>query len=572
MLDSSIEVRLNDVRRFMKEAGVNVLLVRSADRHLNEYVPPEDSVRQWVSGFTGSMGEVIITERMAYLAVDGRYWLQAEKEAPSELYEILRVPSSTGIDLTVSEKLCELAKEANGQGLRIGFDPARLSIAELERFEKSVPGPAMFVPLSPSPDARAKGELASSRPPVFRAPDEARLGITHEEKHETLRSFLRAENLDGLLIQRLDEIAYLTNLRALELPYQSTFRSVALVTEEALHVGLDPETVPDPVRLARPGLDFTTEAALFESIGKGQRIGLAKEHNTEAMRLAIAACGAEAVLIESPIGGWKARKTSEELASMRRAFARADKVVAKAQKWLIDKVLDGKKVSELDFADKVESLFFDAGATGLSFRVISAFGKNGAIIHYSHPSRKRFAKRGELVLLDTGAYFEEGYATDLTRTFLVDGPKARGKKKQRELYTLVLKAAIAGLSAVLPRGARGVQLDALVRAPIWAGGYDYAHGTGHGVGIGVHEFPPRIGPTSESPLFPGQIFSIEPGLYLPEFGGIRIENLATVRPRKKNPDQLEVVPLTFCPLDDRLIESSMLSADEKRWLQRFRKS
>lgn len=569
MLDSALPTRLADVRRFMREAGVDALLVRSADRHLNEYVPPEDSVRMWVSGFTGSMGEVIVTHDVAYLAVDGRYWIQAEQESPPELYEVLKVPSATAIDTTVIAKLKELVAARGGAPFRVGFDPARLSIAERERFERDVPAPAIFVPLSPSPEARAKGELAAARPPVFRAPDEARLGITQEEKHETLRSYLEAERLDALLVQRLDEIAYLTNLRALELPFQATFRAVALVSPVAVHVGLDPETVPESIQAARPELDFGTEAELLGSIQPGQRIGLAKDHNTEAMRLAVLARGAEPVLVDSPIGTWKAVKADEELRSMRQAFRRADQVIAKAQRWLIEKVLGGKKVSELDFAEKVEALFFDAGASGLSFRVISAFGKNGAIIHYSHPSRKRFAKRGELVLLDTGAYFEEGYATDLTRTFLVDGPKGRGSKKQRELYTLVLKGAIAGLSAVLPRGARGVQLDALVRAPIWAGGYDYAHGTGHGVGINVHEFPPRIGPTSEAVLLPGHVFSIEPGIYLPGWGGIRIENLATVRPRKKHPDQLEVVPLTFSPLDPKLIEPSMLGPDEKRWLRRF---
>ena len=175
------------------------------------------------------------------------------------------------------------------------------------------------------------------------------------------------------------------------------------------------------------------------------------------------------------------------------------------------------------------------------------------------------------MLVDTGAYFEEGYATDLTRTFLIGGTKDRGTDEQRRIYTLVLKAAIAGMSAVIPERATGEQLDAIIRAPLWAEGLDYNHGTGHGVGINVHEFPPRVSPGARSRLEPGHVFSIEPGLYMPKFGGVRIENLCTVEPVAKRPGFLAVKPLTFSPLDRRLIETKMLTPSDRSWLADYQK-
>jgi Xaa-Pro aminopeptidase len=178
-------------------------------------------------------------------------------------------------------------------------------------------------------------------------------------------------------------------------------------------------------------------------------------------------------------------------------------------------------------------------------------------------------KRGELMLLDTGAYFAEGYATDLTRTFLLDDGRAKGNAEQRRLYTLVLKAAVAGMRAAFPRGTTGAALDAIVRAPLWAAGLNYNHGTGHGVGINVHEFPPRVAPGANASLEEGHVFSIEPGVYLPKFGGIRIENLCTVEAAPKMDGFLRVKPLTFSPLDKRLIDTRLLVPDEKAWLAEY---
>jgi Xaa-Pro aminopeptidase len=267
----------------------------------------------------------------------------------------------------------------------------------------------------------------------------------------------------------------------------------------------------------------------------------------------------------------KAKKTSAELAHMIHAFERADGVVSRAQRWLCREVGRGNRITEVDFADKVYQLFKRSGASGLSFKVISAAGQNGAVIHYSIPSPDRVIQAGELMLLDTGAYYEGGYATDLTRTFLVGGRGTRASDEQRRIFTLVLKGAIAGMGARFPVGTHGVSIDALVRAPLWAAGYNYNHGTGHGVGINVHESPPNIASQGSYILEKGHVFSIEPGIYLPGFGGVRIENLCTVVDDPEREGWLAIVPLTFSPLDDRLIDRRLLTREERVWLKWFKR-
>jgi Xaa-Pro aminopeptidase len=569
--------RLKAVRRQMDKMGVDVLVVRSADRFLNEYVPKEESARIWLTGFTGSMGEAVVTKDMAFLCVDGRYWIQAENETEKDLWTIVKVPLGPSLDGTVATILEEQIAKNPMKKLRVGFEPDRITPNQLATLEKAVKNGCVWKALFPSPVEAARG---GDRPPPsegrIRAVDEKKVGRTVKDKLRELGERLEAQKLDGILVQKLDEIAYLSNLRGDELPFQSTFKAIALATKDCLFIGIDPSKVESGVRVVRDSILFVPEQEFWTLMGKKskrQRIAFDLDQNTVQGWLAIEKTGADAIPIATPIGPMKAKKNAAEMKAMVEAFGRADAVVTSAIDWLCAEVAQAKKkVTEADFARKVEALFREAGATGLSFKVISAAGKNGAIIHYGDPSTTRPIKKGELMLLDTGAYFAEGYATDLTRTFLVDSKSAKPNPKQKQYYTLVLKAAIAGMRATLPAGATGAALDAIVRAPLWAAGLNYNHGTGHGVGINVHEYPPRISPVGATPLEEGYVFSIEPGVYLESFGGIRIENLCTVEKAPRMDGFLRVKPLTFAPLDDRLIDPSLLSADEKAWLAEYRKN
>lgn len=562
--------RLERTRNQMHRMGVDVALVRSTDRYLNEYVPNEESARVWLTGFSGSMGEALVTADAAFLAVDGRYWLQAEAEVDPERWQVLKVRMGTGLFQALIDRVKTLVEGA-GKALKVGYEPDRVTAAELHKLETAI-SKVKWKALFPSPVEAARGsERPGPSDPKIRAVDEARLGQSVEDKLGMVSKLLCDAGAEALIVQRLDEIMWLSNLRGAELPYQATFKCIALATEERLFLGVDPSKVPSSVRRSREPILFVPEAELWTLVGKKakrRKVAFDPYNNTVQVKNQLEKVGAQVVEVKAPVQPLRARKTPEELEAMQDAFRRADDVVEAAIGWANARVQAGERVTERSFAEEVARRFESAGAVGLSFKVISAAGKNAAHIHYGDPSPRRAFKRGELVLLDTGAYFEEGYATDLTRTFLVGGPKEAASDEQKRLYTLVLKAAIAGMRAVFPVGTIGSQVDALVRAPLWAEGLDYNHGTGHGVGINVHEFPPRVGPTSTTPLEVGHVFSIEPGIYRPSFGGIRIENLCTVEPAQEG--FLRIKPLTFCPLDTRLIDSKRLSAEERAFLKEFK--
>lgn len=563
--------RLARTRARMDKMGVDAAIVRSTDRYLNEYVPENESARVWLTGFTGSMGDALVTADEALLFVDGRYWIQADAQVDADLWTVVKVRLGTGLDQALIDRLLSIAA-SRPKKLRIGFEPDRITPRVLSMLQGALGPAATWKALFPSPVEAARGsERPAPKDPEIRALNEAKVGPTVHEKLAQLETLLTECGADALLVQRLDEIMWLTNLRGRELPHQATFKCIALATPERVLVGIDPSKVPGPVRRAREAVLFMPEAELWTMVGKKakrRRVAFDPANNTVQARGQLEKVGAQIVEVDAPLQPVRARKSPSELSAMKEAFRRADKVVETVIGWACSAVENGERVTEASFAQAVEAEFRKAGAVDLSFRVISAAGKNAAQIHYGEPNPRRVLKEGDLVLLDTGAYYEEGFATDLTRTFLVGGLKQKATDEQKRFYTLVLKAAIAGMNAVLPEGAKGVQLDAIIRAPLWAEGLDYNHGTGHGVGINVHEFPPRVGPSSQTPLEVGHVFSVEPGYYKSSFGGVRIENLCTVVPGPKGFIQVE--PLTFSPLDARLIETSMLSSEEKAFLTNYK--
>jgi Xaa-Pro aminopeptidase len=514
------------------------------------------------------MGEALVTAHSASVFVDGRYWLQAEREVPAE-WSVVRVPHGRAIDDVVRDRVAELGR------VTLGLEADRWVVKELEKVRSELPEGAKLELLNPSPVEAARGELEPERatraepaPPELRVVSDERVGHRVEERLERLFADVD-EAVPAVWVHALDDIAYLSGLRARDLPHQATFRSVAVATRTGLWVGLvaptaRPAGLPDAVELmSEQELWARIEAASFD------RVGFDPARTTCAVRAALEARGIRATPVDLPLAHMKAVKTDAEIGVMQEAFRRADRAVRRTIQWACDTVDRDGVVTEASFADQIERNFAAEGALGQSFRTISAAGPNGAIIHYGTPSPERALRRGELMLVDCGAHFDEGYATDLTRTFLVGNAHDRGDARQVHLYTTVLKAAIAGMTARFPRGTTGGQLDAIVRAPIWAEGMTYAHGTGHGVGINVHEFPPRISPNHESVLEPNMVFSIEPGIYIEDYGGVRIENLCTIRESREHDGFLEVAPLTFSPLDPRLIDLDRLTDFEKSFLNRY---
>ncbi len=561
-MDNSVE----KVKVVLKNQGIDALLVRSTDKYFNEYVPQALSIRKKLTGFDGSVGDAIISERGSHLFVDGRYTLQAEEQAKG--FNVHVTGSSESIEGLWLKKLAQILNP----GETLAYDPATVDVCLFERLQKATESLGLKLKALPevSQDVlKTMPGLDLSGFPLFEVGLEI-AGVSTEQKCAMVQNYLKERNLDGFLVVKLDDIAWLTNFRSYCYPFQSSIPGLALLTSDRLILGLAPG-LKAPSSMSGVCLEhevFDKAKDLFK--GKKVVIGIDEKSTSKAQELALRALNVEIKDIENPISNFKAIKNEKERLHMRSAFAQADKVVYQTQNFAIESFEKKQTISEGDVDAHIQNGFKKSGAEQLSFRPICASGKNGAIIHYGTPDRSQAIEKGQLFLLDTGGYYQGGYATDLTRTFLSGGKEEKAQAWQKEMFTLVLKASIAGLSARIRKGTLGLQLDAIVRSGLWRAGLDFAHGTGHGVGINVHEFPPRIGPTSTSPLLEHQIFSIEPGLYFKDLGGVRIENLATLVTDPENKDFLRVLPLTFCPFDERLIDENMLDEHEKNFLAYFK--
>ena len=555
--------RLQALREAMQQAGIDLYIVRGTDAYLNEYVPVNDSQRAWLSGFTGSVADLLISADEARIYVDGRYHLQAEQETDPELFSVVKVPFGKRNEDAMYADIDRLLQAGASQ---LGYEPERFSVAELSALRKALSRSEFtLVECQPAlPEALRKAR--AGRPGKLRVIGSAIAGQSVDDKLAELRGFMRDKELDAMVITALDDIAWLSNLRGQEIAFQSSFRARAVLTMDKFVVAV-PGKNRDRNLVLPAAILFVSEKDWHKALpADARRVGIDAATCNEATRLRIVASGAEALTVSSPIAALKANKNPDELRHMIRAFRSADKAIWATQSWLHRRIDKGEATTEADLAREMARRFKRSGGYGLSFEVISAAGQNGAVIHYSDPDPETPIDAGTMVLLDTGTYYEGGYATDLTRTFIAGRKGVTATDRQKYLFTLVLKGAIAGMSARFPKSTQGNQIDALCRQFLWREGLQYMHGTGHGVGINVHETPPRISSLSSLPLQPGQVFSIEPGIYIKGEGGVRIENLCTVV-EDETPDFLRVVPLTFCPLDTRLIDKRMLSKAELAFLK-----
>lgn len=562
-------LQLKALKELIKKTGAHALLLRSTDAYFNEYVPEHLSARAHITKFNGSVGDALITTNDAHLFVDGRYELQAQEQAID--FTTLVTKNNMSIENSWLNFLSENLK--SGQTLL--YDPTTLDLGLSEKLSllcerlnaKLVPQAGALIAQVFEPQ-----KLSHQEPyKIWSIPQEI-TGASTQEKIRKLAPLLQAQGVQGFLVVKLDDIAWLLNMRGNAFAFQRTFPALAALLPNKIILGLK-EGFSLPQELKNPDLEVVKESVLIQELkSKNTKftIGIDESETSKAHELALREQDIAIKRVINPIATQKAIKNEQELLHMRGAFKKADHVIYQTQNLIEKAYEEGRSLSEGEIDDLIKKQFIDSQAPELSFRPICAGGKNGAIIHYGTPNREQKVESGSLFLLDTGAYYEGGYATDLTRTFLIGKKSAQAQKWQKEMFTLVLKASIKGLSARFRRGVLGLQLDAITRAPLWQAGLDYAHGTGHGVGINVHEFPPRIGPTSSSPLLEGQVFSIEPGLYFNNLGGVRIENLVCVVADPEHEQFLRILPLTFCPFDDRLIESTMLDDYEKEFLAYYR--
>ncbi len=409
--------------------------------------------------------------------------------------------------------------------------------------------------------------------PIQFIPRDQRGRDTLEKTHAILKS----EN-EGLYVTALDSIAWITNCRGYHLPFLSSFYAKALVTREKVFVFVTPETTIDQKTKKESGLEWIhlSFADLPKELERLQNtLHLDKVFfdpgmiNSADFAMLVKTFGTEKLTEkEGGLYEYQSIKEPVELMQVESSFKKADQAIYKTIRWVKDQVKAGKRITELDLYHETSKKYQAEGAVEQSFNTIAGVGPNGSIIHYGNPSDEVVIEDNDMVLLDSGGYFDGGWATDTTRTFFVD-PTKKPHAKMKEIYTLTLKGTLALQNAVFPPGTRGSVLDGYARGPMRKKGYDYNHGTGHGVGVHVHESGVSISSISTVPLKEGQIVSIEPGIYIPGFGGVRLENIAYVEKHPEYPGMLRFKCLVYIGFEPALIDMDLLNSEEKAQLDAY---
>ena len=560
-----IEKRLESLRRILKENGLDGYLVTGTDPHQSEYVAPRWRTRAFISGFTGSAGTVIVTADKAILWVDSRYFIQAEKEISGTEFVMMKLDTDDPDPYQWLEENME--KRA-----RIGVDGASISISLFGMLSSRLRASDVTL--------EATGDLLD---PIWeKRPDipcteccemEAEYsGKSAKEKVEDVRAFLRARGLRWTFISSLDDIAWLTNLRADDIPCNPVFVSYAFISLSKAVLFIDKKRFSDKKLLQ--GIKTVFELRPYEDAEKDLK-GLAKgagyyspEKTSEAFHKALS--GKSNVTGRDITTDMKTRKNEAELKGMRLAHI----YDAAAYVSFLARLDRNGKYDEIEVSALLENERKKIpGYLGPSFNPISGYREHGAMCHYSATKESSSEVNGHgLLVLDTGSQFEFG-TTDITRTLLF-GDEATEEEKRD--YTLVLKGHLALSRQKFIKGTRGVQLDVLAKQFLWQYGESFYHGTGHGVGcrLNVHEGPLRISSALiDVPLEPGMVTSDEPGLYKEGRFGIRIENLLAV-----NEDMttefgtfysFEV--LTLVPYERRLIDLSLITEEERKQIDDYHK-
>lgn len=564
---------IEKTRLFMKNEKINFLIIFSTDKYLNEYSALEENARYVLTGFSGSAGDALVTPKDVFLFVDGRYHLQAEEEADKNLITIVKV----GIDKSTQVALYEKIAELSDHTAKIGIISEKMNCGAYRKLlDMFADKNAEYKEFDFDPIIQAAGILKTEKASQLRFVCVEISGLSPEEKLDLLIKENQKNNIDVLVVTKLEEIAYLTNLRGNEISYSSSFKAKALINSEKCFIFTDLNKITPEIR-EKLGNKFVFESENDDFTKDLDKIQEQISIGYDFYSMNLSDCRKlerlKHKLIEVKNGSisfMKSVKNKQESEHIQECFFKTDIVVNKAINWLNQEIKAGRKISEKDFSDKVKNLFLEEGAVGLSFEPIAASGKNTAFIHYTKANPEKFIKAGELALLDCGAYFEGGYATDITRTFRA-GTSA--SEEQKEIYTRVLKGFLHGINFELKESSTGFDIDKKVREIVEQDkpeGFNFPHGTGHGVGISVHESPPRLSPSeaSRTKLLRGMVFTIEPGLYCDNIFGVRIEN--TVMIIEQN-GIMQIKSLTKAKLDDNLINYELLNEQEKIWLENYQK-
>ncbi|MFL5125491.1 MAG: aminopeptidase P family protein [Microvirga sp.] len=560
--------RIAKLREELVRRGLDGFVVPRADEHQSEYVPANAERLPWLTGFTGSAGTAVVLADKAALVVDGRYTLQAAEQVDTAVVDVVPLADKTA-EAWIGENLAA--------GATLAYDPWLHTAGGLKKLKRAV---AQAGAALAAVEINVVDVIWLERPPPPKAPvrpHPAELaGETSEAKLARIREKLAKAKLDALVVSDPHNLAWTFNIRGGDVAHTPLPLGYAVIPAVGRPtVFLDPAKVTNEAGAAIGAVaDIAPQETLpgaLEALGSAKaKVRIDAESGAVALVRRIESAGGAADVGPDPISLMKAVKNAAEIAGTRAAHRRDGAAVTRFLAWLAREAPSGT-LTEIEAVEKLEALRDETGLLReLAFSTISGSGPNGAIVHYRVTNRtNRALKPGELFLLDSGAQYEDG-TTDITRTVAVGEPSP----EMRDRFTRVLKGHIAIARAVFPKGTSGAQIDALARQALWEAGLDFDHGTGHGVGsyLSVHEGPQRLSKLGTQPLEPGMILSNEPGYYKTGQYGIRIENLVLVARREIAGAEREMMgfeTLTFAPIDRALIEATLLTADEREWLDAY---
>ncbi len=566
--------RIARVREALARHGAQALLVPSADPHLSEYLPGRWQGREWLSGFTGSMGTLAVTGEAAALFADSRYWEQAGAQLAGSGVALVKIPTGAAshhIDWLTQQLQAGQTVMVDGQVL--GLAAAQHLRAALERA-----GVVLRT------DADLLAEVWPDRPALptakvyAHAPPQAVDG--RADRLARVREAMARQGASHHFVSTVDDIAWITNLRGADVAYNPVFLAHLLVdaTRATLFVGEAKVPPALAAQLAADGLSLASydqAAPALAALPAEATLLVDPRRVTLGLREQVPAA-VKVVEAINPSTLMKSRKGAAEAAFIREAMVEDGIAMCYFYAWFEDALARGERVSELTVDERLSAERAKRpGFVGLSFPTIAGFNANGALPHYrALPDAFSWLEGDGLLLIDSGGQYLGG-TTDITRVW----PVGQLGAAQRRDVTLVLKGMMALSRTRFPRGTPGPMLDAIARAPLWQQGLDFGHGTGHGVGyfLNVHEGPQSISkvvPEPQMAMEPGMITSIEPGVYRPGQWGVRIENLvlnqpATTAENDAFGEMLEFETLTLCPIDARCLELALLRDDERAWLNTY---
>jgi len=571
-----VRERIDALRAAMRRHGLAAWVLPSADPHLSEYLPERWQGRQWASGFTGSAGTLVVTADVAGLWVDSRYWTQADVQTAGSGIEVMKIAGAS------SPGHVEWLAGNLPAGSVVGADGAVLSLAAARALQEKLAPREIALrtdldllddvwPQRPGLPAAAVYEHPSPYAPTLRG-----------DKLAVIRAELERAGAQAHFVSTLDDIAWITNLRGADVSYNPVFAAHLLIAADkaVLFVGEGKIAPPLQAKLAGDGVTvapYGEAAGALAALPSRSSLLLDPRRVTLAFREAVPET-VRVIEAINPSTLAKSRKSEAEIDFVRQAMEQDGAALAEFFAWF-EGALGRERITELTIDEKITAARARRpGFVCPSFSTIAGFNANGALPHY-RATDAAHAIIGEpghtgngLLLIDSGGQYPFG-TTDITRV----APVGATSREQREDFTRVLKGMISLSSAVFPRGTRSPALDALARTPIWAGGVDYGHGTGHGVGyfLNVHEGPhgitPHLAPEPQTALEPGMITSNEPGIYRPDRWGVRIENLLLTVPAQTTEfgEFLRFETLTLCPIDTRCTERDLLTAEEVAWLNAY---